>query len=153
MKQLYNTTRLLANKQLRSKEPIKDKHGNPLLNRRWQLFQNKILYVDLWRKSHEEAMENVIQVRKYEWLGHSLRRSNTISFRLEVPKPGRQRTTWRIAIEILEKKRTEDKSRVWLKTGSDEEILSSSFVPQGIKRVQYSIINDDQISSSVQKAV
>ncbi|KAL3270212.1 hypothetical protein HHI36_009268 [Cryptolaemus montrouzieri] len=53
MKELYNTTTLVANKQCRSKKPIDDKHRNPLVNaigqvRRWQeclreLFQNEIL--------------------------------------------------------------------------------------------------------------
>ncbi|KAL3272813.1 hypothetical protein HHI36_014273 [Cryptolaemus montrouzieri] len=53
IEELYNTTRLLVDKQFRSKKLIKDKHGNPLVNaidqlRRWQeyfreLFQNEIL--------------------------------------------------------------------------------------------------------------
>ncbi|KAL3272586.1 hypothetical protein HHI36_014056 [Cryptolaemus montrouzieri] len=74
-------------------------------------------------------MEKVIRDRKYGWLAHTLR-SDTISNEAldwnpqAARKPGRK---------FQKMERAGERSRIWLKTGTDGEILLRPYVPQGIK--------------------
>ncbi|KAI5752991.1 hypothetical protein M8J77_022506 [Diaphorina citri] len=73
-----------------------------ILNIRWP---EKITNIELWRRCNEEKIEDVIRDRKYGWIGHTLRRKDTISKEALDWNPqgrrgaGRPKTTWRRTIE------------------------------------------------------
>lgn len=65
IKELYNTTKRLANKQLRAKKPIKDKDGNALVNERDQIKRWQEYFKELFQKNTEEVTsEEEIEVQE-----------------------------------------------------------------------------------------
>uniref|UniRef100_A0A8D9EGU9 Craniofacial development protein 2 n=1 Tax=Cacopsylla melanoneura TaxID=428564 RepID=A0A8D9EGU9_9HEMI len=73
-----------------------------ILNIRWP---EKITNIELWNRCNEDQVEHVIRDRKYGWIGHTLRRKDTISKEALDWNPqgrrgiGRPRQTWKRTVE------------------------------------------------------
>jgi len=73
------------------------------MNIKWT---DKITYEELWRITHQKSIENQVKRRKWNWIGHTLRKETGATEKIALDwnpqgyrRRGRLKRTWRRAIE------------------------------------------------------
>jgi hypothetical protein len=96
---------------------------------------------ELWRRAEETDISIQIKRRKWNWIGHTMRKGHdTIEREISNWNPqgqrkrGRPKQTWRRSVhnEALERERAGVKLSSWPEIGSDGNVLLKPYVPKGI---------------------
>ena len=88
---------------LRGATPLISKYLRRITNIKWT---NKITNEELWRITHPKSIDNRIKSRKWNWIGHTLRKETEAIEKTALDwnpqgyrRRGRPKRTWRRAIE------------------------------------------------------